>query len=68
MKTAISSNGTIVVPGKLRKQDRLVAGQMFEIERIERGKYLLTRQATADNEGLVDLLLSCPAKGWFQAL
>ena len=68
MRTAISSKGQIVLPAELREQDRLVPGQRFEIERIESGKYLLTRQVTAHNEGLVEWLLACPEKGWFEPL
>lgn len=45
-----------------------MAGQRFEIERQEEGRYLLKRQAEADNEGLVDWLLACPEKGWFQPI
>jgi len=41
-------------------------GQEFEIERVERGQYRLNRKERPRNEGLVNLLLSCPVKGWFQ--
>lgn len=68
MKTAISSKGQIVLPAELRARDRIRAGQRFVVERLEAGKYVLTRQAVPDNEGLVDWLLSCPEKGWFQPI
>jgi AbrB family looped-hinge helix DNA binding protein len=65
MKTVVSSKGQIVLPADLRQQDHIVPGQRFEIERLEAGRYLLIKRPAADNEGLVDWLLSCPEKGWF---
>jgi AbrB family looped-hinge helix DNA binding protein len=67
MKTVISSKGQIVVPAAIRRQDGIQPGQEFEIERLERGEYLLRRTRRRRNEGLVQLLLDCPVKGWFQA-
>ena len=66
MQTVISSKGQMVLPAALRERDRIVAGQRFELERIEAGQYLLKRQPMQDNDGLVDWLLSCPEKDWFQ--
>lgn len=65
MKTVVSSKGQIVLPAELRERDRILPGQRFEVERLEAGRYLLTKRAGADNEGLVDWLLECPEKGWF---
>jgi AbrB family looped-hinge helix DNA binding protein len=65
MKTAVSSKGQIVLPAEFRKQDGIVAGQQFDIERIDKGQYRLTRREPPANEGLVDWLLSCPEKGFF---
>ncbi len=65
MKTVISSKGQIVLPAEIRKQDDLRTGQQFEIERIERGEYLLKRREPAPNEGLMEWLLSCPEKDFF---
>lgn len=65
MKTVLSSKGQIVLPAELREQDRILPGQTFNIERVEAGKYLLQKQPTPDNAGLVDWLLACPEKGWF---
>lgn len=65
MKTTVSSKGQIVLPAELRHLDGIVAGQLFEIERIERGEYRLSRREPAVNEGLVDWLLTCPEKGYF---
>ncbi len=64
MRTKVSTKGQIVVPRELREQDGIEAGQEFEIERIERGVYRLVRRSPR-NEGLVDWLLSCPAKDFF---
>ncbi len=66
MKTTISSKGQVVLPSELRTQDRILAGQTFDIERVDAGEYLLKRQPVADNTGLVDWLLACPEKDWFQ--
>lgn len=65
MKTKMSSKGQIVLPAELREQDGIEAGEEFDIERLRRGEYRLKRRAPAANEGLVDLLLSCPVKGFF---
>lgn len=42
--------------------------EVFEIERLHAEQYLLKRQPVADNVGLVDTLLACPVKGWFQPI
>ena len=68
MKTTVSSKGQIVLPAEIREQDDVRPGQKFEVERIERGEYRLRRTAHRRNEGLVELLLACPVKGWFQPL
>jgi AbrB family looped-hinge helix DNA binding protein len=68
MKTKVSSKGQIVLPAEIRRQDDVQPGQEFEVQRIERGEYLLKRQPRATNDGLVDLLLGCPRKGWFQPM
>jgi AbrB family looped-hinge helix DNA binding protein len=65
MKTTVSSKGQIVLPAELRQQDGIAAGQEFEVQRIDRGEYLLKRRSAAPNEGVVDWLLSCPEKGFF---
>jgi AbrB family looped-hinge helix DNA binding protein len=68
MKTTVSSKGQIVLPAEIRKQDGIETGQEFEVERIDRGEYLLKRKERRRNEGLVKLLLACPAKGWFRPM
>lgn len=68
MKTRISSKGQIVLPAELRQRDDVRPGQRFEIERLDRGEYRLRRVARRRNEGLLELLLACPAKDWFEPL
>ena len=68
MKTRVSSKGQIVLPAEFRREDNIRAGQEFDVERIEPGEYRLKRSARRPNEGLVQLLLDCPVKDWFQPL
>ena len=68
VKTRISSKGQIVLPAELRAQDQIESGQEFEIERLDRGEYRLTRRATAPNDGVVEWLLACPEKDFFVAI
>jgi AbrB family looped-hinge helix DNA binding protein len=68
MKTTVSSKGQIVIPAEMREQDGIQPGQTFDIERVEAGEYRLKRRSPRRNEGLVQLLLACPAKGWFRPL
>jgi len=65
MRTTVSSKGQIVLPAEIRRQDRIQAGQEFELERLDRGAYRLTRCALPRNDGAVDWLLACPQKGFF---
>lgn len=65
MTTVVSSKGQIVLPAEIRRQDDIKPGQEFEIERIDRGEYRLVRHEPPPNEGVVDWLLACPAKGFF---
>jgi AbrB family looped-hinge helix DNA binding protein len=65
MTTTVSSKGQIVLPSEIRREDGIEPGQKFDIERIERGEYRLVRRESSPNQGLVDWLLACPAKGFF---
>jgi AbrB family looped-hinge helix DNA binding protein len=65
VRTRVSSKGQIVLPAEVRRQDRVLPGQEFEIERLDRGEYRLVRRASLANEGVVDWLLACPEKGFF---
>jgi AbrB family looped-hinge helix DNA binding protein len=68
MKTIISSKGQIVLPAAIRQQDGIEPGEEFEVQRIDDGEYLLKRTKRPRNEGLVQLLLACPVKGWFEPI
>ena len=68
MTTTVSSKGQIVLPAEIRLLDDVKPGEQFEVERIERGEYRLKRKTPPGNAGLVDWLLSCPEKGWFEPL
>ena len=65
MNSTVSTKGQIVLPAEIRRQDDIEPGDEFQIERIDRGEYLLKRNAPPVNEGVVDWLLSCPHKGYF---
>ena len=66
MRTTVSTKGQIVLPAVIRRRDGIQPGEEFEVERIDRGKYRLTRASRRRNEGLVRHLLACPVKGWFR--
>ena len=68
MKTIVSTKGKIILPAEIRRRDDIKSGQEFEIERLDRGEYLLKRTTKPRNKGLVKLLLDCPVKDWFQSL
>ena len=65
VKTTMSSKGQLVLPAEFRRQDRIEAGQEFDIERIDRGEYRIVRRTARPNDGVVDWLLACPKKGYF---
>ena len=65
MKTSGSTQGQIVLPAEIRRQDGVEPGQEFD---VERGEYRLVRRAPVPNEGVVDWLLDCPEKGFFVPL
>jgi hypothetical protein len=68
MKTNLSSKGKILLPAEFLEQDNLRPGQLFSIERVEAGQYLLTAISNTDNGSLAEWLSTCPEKGWFQPL
>lgn len=45
--------------------DGIRPGQEFDVERLDQGDYRLVRRTALPNEGAVDWLLACPAKGYF---
>ncbi|HLH17862.1 MAG TPA: AbrB/MazE/SpoVT family DNA-binding domain-containing protein [Bryobacteraceae bacterium] len=68
MRTTVSAKGQIVLPAELRKMDHVTPGQEFDVERLDRGDYRLTRRPAPQNQGAVDWLLACPEKGFFAAM
>ena len=68
MKTTVSSKGQIVLPAEIRRQDDVESGQEFDVERIDRGEYRLVRREPPANQGLVEWLLACPEKDFFEAI
>ncbi len=65
MRTTVSTKGQLILPAELRRQDKIDAGQVFDVKRVRRGEYRLVRRATGPNQGLVDWLLACPEKGFY---
>ncbi len=65
MRATVSSKGQIVLPAALRQMDGVRPGQVFDVERLDRGDYRIVRRATPPNEGVVDWLLACPHKDFF---
>ena len=49
MKTTLSADGNIGLPDEIRRTDQLIAGDLFELERLTPGHDLLTRQPPAGN-------------------
>ncbi len=68
MTTVVSTKGQIVLPAEIRRMDDVKPGHHFEVERLDCGEYRLKRIEPTPNEGLVDWLLACPAKGFLEAL
>ena len=60
MTTVLSQKGQIVLPGAIRDQLHLHAGDDFEVTVEDEDTITLRRIAHPANRGLVDLLLSCP--------
>jgi AbrB family looped-hinge helix DNA binding protein len=65
MKTTVSSKGQIVLPAEFRDMDGIKPGQVFDVERLDRGDYRLVRRPAPRNEGVIDWLLACPRKDYF---
>ncbi len=62
----LTKEGRLVIPKAVRVQQKLRAGDKFEIaaEPDEPGVIELRRVPRRPNEGLVELLRSCPVKGF----
>lgn len=61
MTTVLSQKGQIVLPGPIREQLQLRAGDDFEVTIEDEDTITLRRINQPANRGLVDLLLACPA-------
>ena len=71
MTTTLSANGLIEIPEIFRKEDALQPGARCEVERVGRKEYLVRVEADDEDERgerLIDILLNCPVKGWFQPM
>jgi len=44
MKTTLNTDGKIGIPDEIRRTDHLAAGDLFELQRLTPGHYLLTKQ------------------------
>ena len=60
MTTVLSQKGQIVLPGAIREQLQLQAGDDFEVTIEDEDTITLRRINQPANRGLVDLLLACP--------
>lgn len=61
MTTVLSQKGQIVLPGSVRQEMGLAAGDDFEVLIEDEDTITLRRISHPPNRGLVDLLLSCPS-------
>ena len=68
MTTTISSKGQIVLPAALREQDRILAGERFDVERVASGQYLLKKVPTPREASVLEWLEACPEQDWFAPL
>jgi AbrB family looped-hinge helix DNA binding protein len=66
VRTTVSTKGQIVLPNALRAADGIEPGDELEVTRVRAGEYRLRRVGPGRKTGLVDWLLDCPAKGYFQ--
>jgi len=70
MTTMLTSKGQIVIPSKLRKQNKLRAGDELEVftDEDDPSIILLRRVPKAPKTDWVEVLLACPEKGWFRRM
>lgn len=65
MTTTISEKGQLVIPKNIRQRRHIRPGDDFEVLAPEGTEDIVLRKIQrAPNEGLVDLLLRCPVKGF----
>jgi hypothetical protein len=68
MRTMIGEDGSILIPDEFCQADAIEAGQTCEIERIAAGEYRLRLTEPRRPQTIVDILLACPVKGFFEPL
>lgn len=66
--TTVSTEGQIVLPASLRSRGKIAAGQRFHVERLDLGRYSIKKVEEPKKHDVVDWLLSCPVKGFFDPL
>jgi AbrB family looped-hinge helix DNA binding protein len=64
MTTTLTTKGQIVIPKEIREKNGLMPGDDFEIHSGSEAEIVLRKIQRRPNQGLVDLLLACPVKGW----
>ena len=52
MNTVMSSKGQIIIPAKFRRQDKIAAGQAFDVERVDKGKYRHDSDDSPEKSGI----------------
>lgn len=69
MRTKVSADGSVEIPAKLRRKHGIKPGQCCEIDSLGSG---ILRVKVVDEakpkRRLIDVLLSCPVKGWYKPL
>ena len=69
MTTTLSALGQVDIPLEWRERDDVLPGQVLEIVRLGSGAYRIEKQAghaLKPKRDLLDVLLACPVKGFFE--
>jgi bifunctional DNA-binding transcriptional regulator/antitoxin component of YhaV-PrlF toxin-antitoxin module len=53
MKTTLGPGGQINIPEEIRRDDHLIEGDAFEVQRLTSGHYLLAKQASVGSRCVV---------------
>ena len=68
MRTKVSTKGQIIIPAEIRAEDSIATGDTLDIKKIRKGEYLIRRVEQSPNKGLLEWLLACPVKGYFEPI
>ena len=70
MMTTVTDKGTVTLPRKLLREQKVRAGDHLEIIATadEPGVIELRRMPEASEPNWVEVLLSCPVKGWMRPM